>query len=145
MVQRVSRACVRIGERKIAEIGRGLVVFVAVGMQDGERDIDYMADKVANMRIFETDGKFDLSVIDVGGEVLVVSNFTLYGDVRKGRRPSFTEALPPVEAEPLYDRFVARLSERVPVKSGRFQAVMEVELVNDGPVTILVDSGIKRR
>ena len=140
VIQRVTRACVFIGGEKTAEIGSGLVALIAVGRRDGEKDIDYLVDKIANMRIFEREGKFDLSVLDVGGEVLAVSNFTLYGDVRKGRRPSFTEALPPVEAEYIYDRFVSKLSRLVPVKTGRFQDRMEVELVNDGPVTIFVDS-----
>lgn len=144
VVQRVLRACVFIEGERIAEIGPGLVAFIAIGRRDGDKDIDYLVDKVANMRIFEREGRFDLSVLDVGGEVLAVSNFTLYGDVRKGRRPSFTEALPPVEAEALYDRFVSKLSRLVPVKTGRFQARMEVELVNDGPVTIFVDSEERR-
>ncbi|MCL5292260.1 MAG: D-aminoacyl-tRNA deacylase [Actinobacteria bacterium] len=140
VVQRVKKASVSIDGTRIAEIGKGLLVLVAMGRGDLDKDIDYVVDKIANMRIFEREGKFDLALADVDGEVLVVSNFTLYGEVRKGRRPSFTEALPPVEAESLYDDFVAALSERVPTKAGRFQAMMTVELVNDGPVTIIVDS-----
>ncbi|MHB0976992.1 MAG: D-aminoacyl-tRNA deacylase [Candidatus Aquicultorales bacterium] len=139
-IQRVKNASVRIDGETVGSIGRGLLVLVAVGEGDGDTDVSYVCDKIVEMRIFEREGRFDLSLADIGGEALVVSNFTLYGDVRRGRRPSFSKALNPAEAEPLYFKFVERLSERVPVSQGRFQAMMEVELVNDGPVTVLLDS-----
>jgi D-tyrosyl-tRNA(Tyr) deacylase len=125
------------------EIGRGLCVFLGAGAGDGERDVAYMVDKVANLRIFPDDaGKMNRSVLDVGGGVLAVSQFTLYGDARKGRRPSFVHALEPVAAEELYQQFVAGLKDAgVPdVGTGVFRASMRVELVNEGPVTILLDS-----
>lgn len=140
VIQRVSEARVEVEGRVLASIGQGLVVLLAVGAGDTETDIDYIVEKVRNMRIFERDGKFDLSIIDVGGEVLLVSQFTLYGDVRKGRRPSFTDAAPPADARALYEAAVVRFHEAIPTKEGEFQAHMSVTIVNDGPVTILLDS-----
>lgn len=145
VVQRVTSARVRVGERLVGEIGRGLVVLLGIARDDTIADVRYVAGKIADMRVFENDGKpMDRSVVDVGGAVLVVSQFTLYGDMRKGRRPSFDEAGAPAEARVLYEEVVRELrAVQVPVSTGEFQAMMQVELVNDGPVTILVDS--KRR
>jgi D-tyrosyl-tRNA(Tyr) deacylase len=127
---------------RIAEIGPGLVVFLGVGSGDGEEEARYIADKVANLRIFDdAEGKFDGSALDTGAELLVVSQFTLYGSTRKGRRPSFTQAAPPEQAEPLVDRTVEILREAgLSVAIGRFQAHMLVSIENDGPVTIMLDS-----
>ncbi|MCL6472149.1 MAG: D-tyrosyl-tRNA(Tyr) deacylase [Firmicutes bacterium] len=140
VIQRVSEAGVNVDGKSLAEIGRGLVVLLAVGRDDTESDIDYIVEKTVNMRIFEKDGKFDLSLKDTGGEVLLIPQFTLYGDVRKGRRPSFTDSAPPDEARSLYDIAFKKFSEAVPTKEGEFQAQMSVNIVNDGPVTILLDS-----
>ena len=143
VVQRVSEARVTVGGESVGEIGRGLLVLLGVGEGDQESDAQYLADKVAGLRIFEdAEGKMNLSVGDVGGSVLVVSQFTLYGDCRKGRRPSFTDAAPPDRADELYQVFAQRLSDLgVPTATGQFQARMAVSLVNDGPVTLLLDSG----
>jgi D-tyrosyl-tRNA(Tyr) deacylase len=124
------------------KIDRGLLVLVGVGKSDGEKDIAYMVSKLLDLRIFEdASGKFNLSLREAGGGMLVVSQFTLYGDCRKGRRPSFTDAAEPAEAKKLYEQLVFKLRERgTPVETGEFQAKMEVHLVNDGPVTILLDS-----
>ena len=127
----------------IGEIGRGLLVFVGVGRDDTIDDVKYLAAKICDLRVFESDaGKsMDRSVLDVGGSVLVVSQFTLYGDVRKGRRPSFDGAAPPDDARRLYEEFVRELrATHLPVATGEFQAMMQVELVNDGPVTLVIDS-----
>lgn len=142
VVQRVSRAEVRVAGEVVGRIGRGFVVLVGAGTGDGDPDADWLADKVAGLRVFADDeGQMNRALADVGGAVLAVSQFTLYGDCRKGRRPSFIDALPPAPAEALYDRFVARLrAAAVPVETGRFRAMMEVDLVNDGPVTLLLDS-----
>ncbi len=142
VVQRVSRAEVRVEGRATGAVGRGLAVLLGVGRGDGEEDARQLADKVAALRIFEDPaGKMNLSVKDVGGGVLVVSQFTLLGDARKGNRPSFVDAAPPEQAVALYERFCALLRERgLPVATGVFRASMEVELVNEGPVTILLDS-----
>jgi D-aminoacyl-tRNA deacylase len=132
-----------VGETVTGEIGRGLLVFVGVGRDDTIDDVTYLAAKICDIRIFESDaGKpMDRSVVDVGGSLLIVSQFTLYGDVRKGRRPSFDGAAPPDDARRLYAEFVRELrATHVPVATGEFQAMMQVELVNDGPVTILIDS-----
>ncbi len=141
-VQRVSRASVTVDGEVVGQIGRGLLVLLGVGQGDDERDARYLADKIVGLRIFEDDqGKMNRSLAEQGGGLLVVSQFTLLGDVRKGRRPSFTDAAPPEEANRLYEVFAAASAELgVPVAKGRFQAHMEVELVNDGPVTILLDS-----
>jgi D-tyrosyl-tRNA(Tyr) deacylase len=138
VVQRVSRAQVTPG----GEIGRGLCVLLGVAREDSEEQVTRFAAKVARLRIFPDDeGRFDRSVADVGGAVLVVSQFTLIADTAKGNRPSFGEAAPPEEAEPLYERFCSELrSLGLPVETGIFGAKMEVELVNDGPVTIILDT-----
>ncbi len=142
VVQRVSRARVRVAGAVTGEIGRGLLVLLGVGREDGEADARALADKVAALRIFEdAAGKMNLAVGEVGGGVLVVSQFTLLGDVRKGNRPSFTEAAPPEAANALYERFCALVREKgLPVATGVFRAEMAVELVNEGPVTILLDT-----
>ena len=142
VVQRVSRAKVTVAGEIAGEIGRGLLVLLGVGQDDTEADSDYMADKIAGLRIFEDDaGKMNRAVVEIGGSVLAVSQFTLYGDVRKGRRPSFDGAGRPEKARQLYERFVSRVRGMgLRCETGRFQETMEVELVNDGPVTILVDS-----
>jgi len=142
IVQRVSRASVKVEEEITGEIGLGLLVLLGVGQDDGEADADYLAEKIAGLRIFEDDaGKMNLSVVDVGGAVLAVSQFTLFGDVRRGKRPSFDAAARPERARELYEYFVARVRGLgLRCETGRFQAMMEVELVNSGPVTILLDS-----
>jgi D-tyrosyl-tRNA(Tyr) deacylase len=142
VVQRVSRAAVRAEGRTAGEIGPGLLVLLGVAAGDGEAEARWMADKLAALRIFEDQaGKMNLSVAEVRGGVLVVSQFTLLGDARKGNRPSFTGAAPPAEAAALYERVCALLREKpLPVAQGVFRAHMEVELLNDGPVTILLDT-----
>ena len=143
VVQRVTSARVLIDDRVAGAIGRGLLVLVGVGHDDTGTDVAYTAAKVRELRLFESaDGKpMDQSVAAVSGEILVVSQFTLYGDVRRGRRPSFDAAAPPEAARGLYEAFVRELrTAGVAVSTGEFQAMMQVELVNDGPVTILVDS-----
>jgi D-tyrosyl-tRNA(Tyr) deacylase len=138
----VSRAEVRVGGETVGSVGRGLLVLVGVEAGDGEADAAYVAEKTAGLRVFEdAGGKMNLSVREVGGGVLVVSQFTLLGDCRKGRRPSFTTSAEPAAAEALYGSVVRRLADLgLPVATGRFRAEMEVELVNDGPVTLLLDS-----
>jgi D-tyrosyl-tRNA(Tyr) deacylase len=142
VVQRVSSASVSVDDDVVGSIERGFLVLLGVGGEDDATDITYLADKIANLRIFPDDeGRMNLSLLDIGGTALVVSQFTLYGDCRRGRRPSFTKAAPPDRADALYTEFVAALSERgVPVQTGVFRATMDVQLVNDGPVTILLDS-----
>jgi len=142
VVQRVSRASVRVGEELTGEIGRGLLVLLGVGREDSEVDADYLAEKIAGLRIFEDEaGKMNRSVMEVGGAVLAVSQFTLFGDVRRGKRPSFDAAARPERARELYEYFVERVRGLgLRCETGRFQEMMEVELVNSGPVTILVDS-----
>ena len=142
VVQRVTSASVTIAGEVVGSIEQGLVVLLGVKPGDDERAFDYLAEKIANLRIFaDDDGKMNRSVLDVKGAALVVSQFTLYGDCRKGRRPSFIDAAPPEIAEPLYERFVSRLKGcGVPVQSGRFAADMKVSLVNDGPVTLIINS-----
>jgi len=143
VVQRVSRAKVTVNEWTSGEIGHGLLVLLGVGHGDTEADAIYLAEKIAGLRIFEDeDGKMNRSVQDVGGSVLAVSQFTLYGDVRRGKRPSFDGAAPPDEARRLYEFFVERVQALgLRCETGRFQEMMQVELVNEGPVTILLDSG----
>lgn len=143
VVQRVTEARVRVEDRLTGEIARGLLVFVGIAHDDGEADVRYVAGKIRDARLFESaEGKsMDRSVLDAGGAVLVVSQFTLYGDIRKGRRPSFDAAAGPVEARARYEDLVRELrAVPLPVATGEFQAAMRVELVNDGPVTILIDS-----
>lgn len=142
VVQRVSRARVSVGEWTSGEIGHGLLVLVGVGHDDTEADATYLAEKIAGLRIFEdADGKMNRSVTDAGGSVLAVSQFTLYGDVRRGKRPSFDAAAPPDEARQLYEFFVQQIQALgLRCETGRFQKMMQVELVNEGPVTILLDS-----
>lgn len=142
VVQRVSRARVTVNDFVTGEIGHGLLVLIGVGHDDTEADATYLAEKIAGLRIFEDeDGKMNRSVVNVGGSVLAVSQFTLYGDVRKGKRPSFDGAAPPVEAKRLYEFFVQKIQGLgLRCETGRFQEMMQVELVNEGPVTILVDS-----
>lgn len=141
VLQRVRRAAVVVEGDRIAEIGPGLLILLGVGMGDTAAEAVWMADKCAALRIFEdAQGKTNLSVLDVAGEALVVSQFTLYANTQKGRRPSFVEAAPPEKAEPLVEAFAARLaSHRIPVRQGRFGAHMLVEIENDGPVTILLE------
>jgi D-tyrosyl-tRNA(Tyr) deacylase len=143
VVQRVAEARVRVGERVTGEVGRGLLVLVGVGRDDGLEDAKYLAGKIATLRIFKgEEGKdIDRSVTDAGGAVLVVSQFTLYGDARGQRRPSFVDAAAPDRARALYEDLVRELrATGVRVETGEFQATMRVELVNDGPVTLLLDS-----
>jgi D-aminoacyl-tRNA deacylase len=142
VVQRVSRARVRVGDDAVGDIGPGLLVLLGVGNDDTYVDADYLADKIAGLRIFEDQhGKMNLGLAEAGGSVLAVSQFTLYGDVRRGKRPSFDAAAPPEKARTLYEYFVERIrAAGLPCETGRFQEMMQVELVNDGPVTILLDS-----
>ena len=142
VVQRVSRAKVTVGEEITGEIGLGLLVLLGVGAGDTRSDADYLAEKIIGLRIFEdTGGKMNLSVAEVSGALLVVSQFTLYGDVRRGRRPSFDAAAPPEQARELYEYFVEKIRiAGLRCETGRFQETMRVKLVNEGPVTILVDS-----
>jgi D-aminoacyl-tRNA deacylase len=143
VIQRVSRAKVTVGGEVVGEIGPGLLVLLGVGNGDARADVDYLAEKTIGLRIFEDrDGKMNLSVSDTRGALLVVSQFTLYGDVRRGKRPSFDDAAPPQLAQELYEYFVEKVrAAGVRCETGRFQEMMQVELVNEGPVTILLDSG----
>lgn len=142
VVQRVSRAKVSVGKEVVGEIGRGVLVLLGVSVRDSDKDAAYLADKVLNLRIFEdAEDKMNRSLLDIKGQLLVVSQFTLYGDSTRGRRPSFIDAAPPERANRLYESFVNEARKQVSkVATGRFQAMMDVELVNDGPVTILLDS-----
>ena len=142
VVQRVRRAKVTVAGEITGEIGRGMLVLLGVGHEDTQGGAEYLADKIVGLRIFEDDaGKMNRSVAEVGGAVLAVSQFTLFGDVRKGKRPSFDDAARPEMARTLYERFVSRVrASGLRCETGRFQEMMEVELVNDGPVTILLDS-----
>ena len=142
LLQRVVRAEVRVGGEVVGRIGRGLTVLLGVGRGDGEEEARALARRVARLRVFEdADGKMNDALVDVGGEALVVSQFTLYADTRRGNRPGFTDAAPPEEADRLYGRFVAALEGHgVRVATGTFRAAMQVELVNDGPVTVWLDT-----
>jgi D-tyrosyl-tRNA(Tyr) deacylase len=142
LLQRVTGASVSIGGEVVGRIGRGLVVLVGVASGDTDKDINYLVQKMVNLRIFpDDDGRFDLSALDIRGELLLVSQFTLLADTRKGRRPSFVEAAPPDEAEKLFGRFVEQArATGLRVETGRFRQYMQVEIHNDGPVTILLDS-----
>ncbi len=142
VIQRVERAKVTVEGKVSGEIGNGYVVLVGILPTDDDKVMDYMLDKLVNLRIYEDENdKLNLSLKDIGGEILIVPNFTLYGDARKGRRPSYAKAAPPDEAEKLFDRFVEKAKETgLNVQTGIFRTHMKVELVNDGPVTILLDS-----
>ncbi|MCG6918897.1 MAG: D-tyrosyl-tRNA(Tyr) deacylase [Deltaproteobacteria bacterium] len=142
VIQRVKEASVRVADQEVGRIDHGILVLLGVGHQDGPKDAQYMAEKVVHLRIFADDqGKMNRSLLDVGGGLLAVSQFTLWGDCRKGRRPSFVAAADPAKAEALYEAFINNArSLGVNVASGRFQEMMEVSLINDGPVTLLLDS-----
>ena len=142
LLQRVTEASVSVADELVGRIGQGLVVFVGVADGDTEKDAQYLLQKTVNLRIFaDEEGKFNLSILDIKGELLLVSQFTLLSDTRKGRRPSFIEAAPPERAEELFNYFVEQVSTiRLKVETGRFQQYMQVEIHNDGPVTILLDS-----
>jgi D-tyrosyl-tRNA(Tyr) deacylase len=142
VVQRVKSARVEISGRITGEIGKGLLIFLGVGDEDSEKDCEYLADKIANLRIFPDENDLmNLSSLDIGGGMLVVSQFTLWGDCRKGRRPSFTKAARPERARELYDFFIGMLKKTgLKIAAGEFQEMMDVHLINDGPVTILLDS-----
>jgi D-aminoacyl-tRNA deacylase len=142
VIQRVSRAQVTVDKELVGTIGSGVVVLLGIHADDGEREARWMADKILNLRIFEDEtGLMNRSLLEVGGEMLIVSQFTLYGDCRKGRRPGYSAAARPERAEPLYKHFVETVKQLgITTATGRFQAMMQVELVNDGPVTLLLDS-----
>lgn len=142
VIQRVSHAKVTVDGKVTGEIGKGLLVLLGVAKTDDEVAADYLVQKTIGLRVFEdVDGKMNLSVLEAGGAILVVSQFTLYGDVRKGKRPSFDDAAKPEQANHLYEYFVSKVREAgLQCETGKFQAMMDVELVNDGPVTILIDS-----
>ena len=142
VIQRVKSASVTVDNELVSEIGAGLLIFLGIAHTDAEKELEYIASKIANLRIFEdTDGKMNCSILDTGGEALVVSQFTLYGDCRKGRRPSFIDAARPDVANDLYEQFITTFEQlNIPTKGGTFQAMMDVQLINDGPVTILLDS-----
>jgi D-aminoacyl-tRNA deacylase len=142
VVQRVSSASVTVGGEATGQVGRGFLVLLGIANDDGQQDLLYLAQKVIGLRVFEdADGRMNLSIGEVGGAMLVVSQFTLYGDCRKGRRPGFTDAARPEVAEPLYRAFVAEVrGQGISVETGKFQAEMQVSLVNEGPVTLLIDS-----
>ncbi len=142
VIQRVSSASVKVGSEIIGIIRFGLLVFLGIHHDDGDQEIRWMSDKISNLRIFEDDeGKMNRSLIDTGGAMLVVSQFTLYGDCRKGRRPGYSAAAPPEHANALYEQFISQVAASgIETASGKFQAQMDVSLVNDGPVTLLLDS-----
>lgn len=142
VVQRVKTAKVMVGGGIVGEIGKGLLIFLGVGVQDSSYDAEFLASKIAHLRIFsDSNEKMNLSLLEIGGEALVVSQFTLWGDCRKGRRPSFVRAADPAAANDLYQKFISLLKGKgIQVAAGRFQEMMDVYLVNDGPVTLLLDS-----
>ncbi|MCX7857971.1 MAG: D-aminoacyl-tRNA deacylase [Deltaproteobacteria bacterium] len=142
VIQRVKEAHVEIQGEVKGKIGRGLLIFLGIGKEDTEKDVDWMVEKIVNLRIFERqEGRLDLSVLDVQGEVLIVSQFTLYGDCLRGRRPSFSEAMDKDSAKIFFDRFVEKIKEKISkVETGVFRAHMDVHLVNEGPVTLILDS-----
>ena len=142
VVQRVTQAQVSVGDVIVGETGPGLLVLLGVARDDSNADADYLVEKIAHLRVFDDEtGKMNRSLLEIAGSMLVVSQFTLYGDVRRGRRPSYTEAAEPVKANTLYEYFVAHVKELgIKVETGVFQAMMRVSLTNDGPVTILLDS-----
>ena len=142
VIQRVKKSSVKAGNEIVGQIGKGLLVLLGVARDDTAKDADYLANKIINLRIFEDpDGKMNRSLLETGGELLVVSQFTLLADCRKGRRPSFIEAAEPQKAADLYETFVDRVREKgVKLQTGRFRAMMEVALINDGPVTLIIES-----
>jgi D-tyrosyl-tRNA(Tyr) deacylase len=142
VIQRVTSSVVQVGNKVVSSIGPGLLVLLGVSRSDGEREVEYLSEKIMHLRIFEDDGgKMNRSLFETGGAIMVVSQFTLLGDCRKGRRPSFIEAAAPEQAEKLYEYFVHQLKSRgVSVAKGQFQAKMAVSLVNDGPVTLILES-----
>ena len=142
VIQRVKEARVEVGDAIVGRIGRGLVVLVGIGREDTARDIDWMVEKIVNLRIFETEeGRLDKSVLQIGGALLLISQFTLYGDCRRGRRPSFSDAMETKAAGRIFDLFVEMAREKAgAVETGVFQAMMDVHLVNEGPVTLILDS-----
>lgn len=142
VIQRVKSASVTVDNELVSEIGPGLLIFIGISHKDTKTELEYTANKIANLRIFEDEeGKMNCSLLDTGGEALVVSQFTLYGDCRKGRRPSFIDAARPDLANDLYEQFITTLEQlNIPTQGGTFQAMMDVQLINDGPVTILLDS-----
>jgi len=141
VIQRVRESSVEVDGAVVGSIGHGLLVFVGIGKEDDEKDMDWMIDKIINLRIFERAGKFDLSLLDIKGDLLLVSQFTLYGDCSKGRRPSFSNAMEVDKARNLFEVFVAKTRKKVAkVETGVFQARMDVKLTNDGPVTLVIDS-----
>ncbi len=142
VLQKVSRASVSVDGETVGEIGKGVLILLGISREDTEKDASYLVEKSINLRIFEDDdGKMNRSLLDIEGEMLIVSQFTLYGDARKGRRPSFIKAALPEDANPLYEFFVDEAKKKTAkVETGKFQAMMDVELINDGPVTILLDS-----
>jgi len=142
VIQRVKQSSVSVNHHIIGEIGKGLLVLLGVAKEDSDKDADFLADKIVNLRIFEDENnKMNRSLIDTGGEMLVVSQFTLFGDCRKGRRPSFTEAAEPDKANALYEYFIRQVKQKgIRVQTGQFRAMMDVALINDGPVTLIVES-----
>jgi len=142
VIQRVKASSVTVDNETVGKISKGLMVLLGVGKSDQASDADYLAEKIVNLRIFEDEqGKMNRSLIDIGGEMLVVSQFTLLGDCRKGRRPSFIEAADPEKANELYEHFVAQVGQKgIQIATGRFRALMEVSLINDGPVTLIVET-----
>lgn len=142
VIQRVLRGAVSIDGKLVGQIGSGLVVFLGIGQEDGLEDIKYLTEKIVKLRIFEdSQEKMNLSLLDTDGELLIISQFTLYGDCRRGRRPSFSSAADPIKAEQLYEDFLQEIKKyELVVETGQFQAMMDVDLVNTGPVTILLDS-----
>lgn len=142
VIQRVKESAVSVEGRMVGRIGRGILVLLGVSRDDTPRDAEYLLDKIRYLRIFEDEaGKMNRSLLDIGGALLVVSQFTLYGDCRKGRRPSFAQAAPPEKAEALYDHFISTAhAHGIPVETGRFRAMMDVSLVNDGPMTLILES-----
>lgn len=142
LLQRVNKASVEVGGETISEIGKGILIFLGIDKKDSKKDVEYLADKVVNLRIFEdNNSKMNLSIKDVGGEIMVVSEFTLAGDYKKGNRPSFDKAMPPEEAEKLYRDFIDSLrSKGIPVKEGVFRSFMHVSLINEGPVTFILNT-----
>ena len=144
VIQRVTSASVSVDQKLVSRIDAGLLVFLGVSVADERADAVFLSDKIANLRIFEDEnGKMNRSLLETGGEMLIVSQFTLYGDCRKGRRPSFIDAAPPEKAESLYEYFTEQVKKRgITARTGKFRAMMEVTLVNDGPVTLIVESKI---